>query len=225
MGRSRSLGKRIDVAVCVPTSGLWQADFGRSLAMMFVQANSWRPEGVRSFKISLFSKFSSMLVHNRHELVLHALKRECTHVLFLDDDMVFPPDTLQRLLGWDKDFVAANCTTKGNPTEFIAHDLGWKRVDSRGKEGVQRVQHVGLAVALIKTDVFMAMDPPLFMMEWVPDMQAYCGEDVFFCAKAQEKGIEIWVDHGLSREVGHVGKLVYGAGLVGEELREWNVST
>ena len=183
----------------------------------------WRPEGVRQKRIATVAPAASMLVKSRHDIVLRAIERNCTHVLFVDSDMQFPADTLMRLLKRGREFVGVNATTRGFPVQHVAHGLDGKRVDSRKKHGLQKVQHVGLAVALIAVDVFKRMEPPLFMMEWIPDKRTYCGEDVYFCAKAQAVGVDVYIDHDLSHEVLHVGRQVYGPGLIGYEVPQAKV--
>jgi hypothetical protein len=36
------------------------------------------------------------------------------------------------------------------------------------------------------------------------------GEDWYFVKKLSEAGADIWIDHDLSRQIGHVGDFVYG---------------
>jgi len=158
-----------------------------------------------------------MLVQSRHNLTVAGLRDNCTHLLFLDSDMTFPGDLAQRLLLRDKAVIGVNATTRGYPVNHIAHNLKGERLDSRRKNGVQKVQHVGMAVMLINTDVIKKMTLPLYMMEWIPDIPAYCGEDVYFCAKVQQAGEDVWVDHDLSHEVGHLGNQLFGPNMIGTE--------
>jgi hypothetical protein len=214
-------GGRIKVGFAIPSLGGWNAKFGVSLVSMVKKTMLWRPEpeeGFESLQLATYSKEISMLVASRHQLVVAALKDECTHLLFLDSDMTFPSDTLIRLLRAKKEVVAANATSRAFPVRPIAHDLNWKEVQSKKKDGLQKVQHVGCAVMLIDLSIMKKLQPPLFMMEWVPDLGDYCGEDIYFCAKLQEAGIDLWVDHTLSKQIGHEGRLVYGHGLIGVEV-------
>ena len=151
-----------------------------------------------------------MLVSNRHELVKKALKLGATHVLFLDSDMKFPKNLLRKMLMRKRPVLGANCTTRGFPVKWIAHDLEGREVDSSKKMGCQKVQHVGLAVMLLEAEVLKRLEPPLFMMEWIPEVGSYCGEDVYFCAKLQAAGQDIWIDHELSREIAHCGAMSFG---------------
>jgi hypothetical protein len=213
--------EHINVAICVPSTGTWASSFGHSLAIMLADFMTWKPEGCKSKFVQLFTQDGSMLVHSRHLLVKNALKADSTHVLFLDSDMVFPKDLLQRLLLADRDVVGVNCTTRGWPVTFIAHDHMQDLIDSRGRSGLEKVQQVGLAVMLIRAEVLCRLRPPLFMMEWVPDLNDYCGEDIFFCQVLQEVGIDVWVDHDLSREVLHIGHMAFGPDLmrIGPEVK------
>ena len=221
--RTPNYGERLDILIGLPNLGSVMTQTALSLMRMYHDFALWRPEGVRRKRIATVAPSTSMLVKSRHDIVLQAIKRDCTHVLFVDSDMQFPADTLQWLLAHGKDFVAVNATTRGFPVQHIAHDLQGKRVDSRKKYGLQKVQHVGLAVALVKVDVFKRMEPPLFMMEWIPGERTYCGEDVYFCVKAQAAGVDIYIDHDLSHEVFHIGRQAFGPGLIGHELPELKV--
>jgi hypothetical protein len=214
-------GGRIKVGIAIPSAGTWQVKFGQSLVSLVQKTMQWRPEpeeGFKSLTLVTYTKSSSMLVQSRHDLVVQALRDECTHLLFLDDDMVFPADLLIKLLQAKKEVIAVNCTTRTHPVVHIAHDLKGQVIDSRKKNGLQRVQHVGAAVMLLETDVLRRMDPPLFMMEWIPEMNAYCGEDVYFCMKLEALRIPIYIDHDLSHKVGHVGELAYGPSHIGVEF-------
>ena len=213
----------IDIGVCIPSTGTWKQEFGKCVAMMFADFTGWRPEGVKASRIRLFAVATSMLVYSRHKLVANALGAGCTHLLFLDSDMIFPRDTIQRLWGWDKDFVATSYTTRNFPVAEIGHGMDGKLVESRKKHGLQKVRLAGLGCAMAKAEVVKKLTPPLFMMDWVPDIKGYCGEDVYFIQKLAEIGVDTWVDHDLSKELKHIGEYTYGHKDIGhvppEELK------
>jgi len=222
MSMSENTGfEHLNVVVCVPSTGVWASSFGHALTIMAADFMTWRPPGCKSKFIQVFTQDSSMLVQSRHDLVKNALAAGATHVLFMDSDMVFPKETLQRLLEADKDIIGVNCTTRGWPVTHIAHDHQQEIVDSRGKTGLEKVQQVGLAVMLIKAGVLKSLRPPMFMMEWVPDTRSYCGEDIYFCQLAQDAGYDIWIDHDLSQQVLHVGHMAFGPDLmrIGPEVK------
>lgn len=221
---SRYFGE-INVAVGIPSGESWSAEFGMSLANLCSYYGRVRAGGCAVQRMSIINTRGAMLCQSRESLLSAAIKRvEATHILWLDADMTFPPNTLHLLLDAGKDFVAAQGVTKSIPAEPVAQALGGGRTYSdKGRHDLEIISHVGLAVALLKlTDGVKALKPPLFPMEWIEERDSYAGEDVFFCHKLRaDLGMDIWLDHGLSRQIGHVGTLRFNHDLVGsvEERR------
>lgn len=207
------------VGVLVPSMGQWDVEFGRCLVNM-IQWTTTRPVkmlGAKSLWLKLYTEQGSMLVKNRQKLVARAMKDGCTHMLFLDADMTFPLSTIVDLVKRDRGVVAANCVNRAFPVTWIARGFADEVVSSDGKHGLEEVQSVGCAVMMIQRRVVARMQVPLFMMEWIPELKGFCGEDVYFCAKVQQEAREsVWVDHDLSRRVGHVGRLCYTPEMVGQ---------
>jgi hypothetical protein len=158
-------------------------------------------------RLTLATVESSMLSASREKLIVQALRGGATHALFLDSDMDFPIDTAHRLLKWDKEFICAAYPTRSEPAVPVAAGLDGKKFSSKGKHGIQKIQHGGFGVCLIYVDAVKKLQQPLFLMDWIPDVGggSYCGEDVYFSQKMAQVGIELWVDHDLSNEIGHVG--------------------
>ena len=88
------------------------------------------------------------------------------------------------------------------------------KVDSRGKEGIEQVTAVGFGVTMIRKEVFEKLKTPWFDAQWSP--RGIIGEDVFFCLKALDEGIPTYVDHDLSKYIGHIGTHEYRWEDVGE---------
>lgn len=220
----QNLEEPIDVAVCVPSTGCWRTGTVRSVLMAWTELLQRSVVDQVPVVVRLLTQDTSCLPQSRHNLVKEALKLGSSHVMFVDADMKFPSDTFIRLLLRDKDVIGVNCTNRTWPVETIACDLkNGRRIDSRKKFGVQKVQHIGTGLMMVKTSVFRKMQPPLFMFEWIPQENKYCGEDVYFCAKCHDVGVDVWVDHDLSKECGHIGDLTYGPGYIGMEIPEYKV--
>lgn len=187
----------------IPSGGGWAPEFGMSLLAMGMRMP-------RSIELVSQNAKGSMLPKNRQDLLKAALKNKCTHILFMDDDMSFPSKALGWLLNADKEFIAAAGSTK-DPENPRAAAVGFdgKDLDVYNMAPVEEVRSVGLAFALIKLDRMVNILPPHFMMEWVPQVQDYCGEDVYFCAKWAEAGGRIWVHRELSQQMGHMGQYKY----------------
>lgn len=143
----------------------------------------------------------------RNQCAAMALQTGASHLLFLDSDMRFPEDTLDRLLAADRPIVAANSVQRTEPHWWNSR-LDGQPVSSVGKTGLQRVDSTGCGVMLIETHVFPALDRPWFSTPY--DGQTHVGEDVYFCKHAHAAGVGIWIDHDLSQSVTHQGTVDLG---------------
>lgn len=64
----------------------------------------------------------------------------------------------------------------------------------------------GFAVSLART---LARLQPWFLPKFLPEECDYTTEDVPFFEKARGAGYDVWVDHDVSKQVGHTGKKVW----------------
>lgn len=213
--------KDLHVCVAVPSNGYWVAATARSVALLFSYFASHPIAGYRSQRMSLIGAEGSQIHVAREKMTRAALRAGATHLLFIDSDMKVPMEVAHGLIRHNKDCVAANCTNRKEPITALARDFEGNVISSNEKTGLEKVRSVGTAVMLIKTDVIKRLTPPLFMSEWIPTEQDFCGEDIYFTQKLQEIGVDIWVDHDLSKVVGHVGQREYGHW----DLEDWKGPT
>lgn len=148
----------------------------------------------------------STYVHVGREAVLQgALERKATHVLWLDTDMTFPPDIAIRLANHQVPIVACNCVMR-NPRRLCTAFRGGSRVQTRSDSSeLESVDTVGLAVMLMRTTVVDDLPRPFFR-HGINDAGEDIGEDVMFCRKVRGAGHQIFIDHDLSKEIGHIGQ-------------------
>lgn len=196
---------KFDIAISIPSHGAWENDFALNVSQLLSFTAQQLPEVV----VRLHTAASSMLLQNRYALVQMAKEQGCTHMLWLDDDHTFPEDALMRLLAHDKDIVGANYVTRKPPYVPVACVDGNKRLFSHGKTGLQQADHIGLGMCLTKMEVFERLKEPYFYFGWSPKAKEFIGEDVWFFREARAAGYELWVDHDLSNEVGHLGKFEF----------------
>ena len=162
-------------------------------------------------KMVLNVAVGTALCMNRIKLCKDAVKEGCTHVLFLDDDMVFPMHTLIHFINHGLPIVAANCARKELPPRSNSRALDgvsvlWTRKNSTG---IEEVDYVGTGVMLINTDVLKALPQPWFAEIYNPLTETSKGEDVFFCELAKRHGFKAYIDHDISKEIGHIGGFEY----------------
>lgn len=160
---------------------------------------------------------SSILPRNRQRLMEEAIRKGASHVLWLDDDMVFPDNTVERLLLADKDVVAVNYTSKTLPAVPLSRGMDGEIIRSRGKKGLEQVLHIPLGITLMRPEVLRGVPKPWFAMPWNELRMDVIGEDWYMCEKLKDAGKEIWIDHELSNECRHEGMLMFGHNFVPPE--------
>ena len=149
---------------------------------------------------------------NRDNIILKALKTDYTHVFFIDTDVCFNSQVLERLLLRDKDIVGTIYNLKKLPLEPIIRKkndkgelVGGKREDL--PEDLFKAYALGTGCMLIKIDVFRNIKRPWFFHEKWDDENEGMGEDIWFCTRAHEAGYDIWCDPTV--EIGHVANTIY----------------
>ena len=145
----------------------------------------------------------------RNILIETALQNECTHILFLDDDVVVRPNVLKQLLAHDKDIVSGLYLMRNHPHFPVLFDEAFSDGKckfsflSKDRQGLVQAVNCGFGCVLIKTDVFkkMADDIPWIRLGQC-ERDHWC-DDVDFFNRARDKyGYQIWCD--LECIVGHM---------------------
>lgn len=209
----------VRVAVAVASHDHWEAGFGYSLANLSAHSASQIPT-LEEYGVVMVK---GTYVHSARQQALEGIlaRPQITHVLWLDADMEFPKNALERLLGHDKDVVGINYCMRGYPYEFVAlKSVSWdpsgvsKRLFTGHKStGLEEVDALGFGCVLMKTEPVRRALPdlnkePWFWFEWT-EGRRQIGEDVYFCRLLQRAGIKILVDHDLSKDCAHIGRHEY----------------
>jgi hypothetical protein len=189
---------------------------------------------------------SGIIQEARHRLFFEALKWEADYIIWCDSDHIFPKDAFVRLLAHNKLIVGCNYarrTHQGQPTAPTAAKLNRDEQDEKlcytteekvKAEELEKVDHLGLGLTCINMSVLELLTDqaekegkssfmPLFA--W-PEKEAGAGtgsvgEDVHFFQKCRDAGIDIWCDHALSWEVGHIVKRVLTHAHVANDKQRW----
>lgn len=184
------------VALGVPSGDFVHTDFAMSLAMLCMNPGT---------PVALVNAKSSLVPLGRNQCVGAALAMKATHLLFLDTDMVFPADTLKRLLAHEKDIVGASYSKRSAPFHPLT-------ITEEGKlepiaSGLRRVKLLPTGCLLIRLGVFDKLSAPYFNLE--TEGGQLRGEDYYFCEHARAAGFELWCDGDLSSQLGHIGQKIY----------------
>ena len=193
------------ILIAVPSMDMVAAGFAQSLATLNKVG-----ECAVSFMVA------SLVYDSRNKLAAQAIVNGADYVMWFDSDMLFNPDTLERLMEHmkDKDIVGGLYFRRIPPYTpvafqyFPAEDIG--KVEFKGMDDVPsepvKVSGIGFGCLLMKTSVLidvLSKEGDLF----TPDG---CGEDISFCNRARRCGYDIWLDPSI--ECGHVGTNVVNRG-------------
>ena len=200
------------VAICIPARGQMEVTTAFDLTMMAAYMAA-----KKNIDLSVYTSQGTLIFDQRNSLVRTAVEEKCDYILFIDADMRFPKTTLERLLAHKKDIIGVNATTRMMPPKPTARNIqinedgsvDWLEVFSNKEKGIGKVDAIGCGVMLIKTSCLKNIPQPYFYFEQLLKGKLL-GEDIYFCIKAKDAGIDTWVDHDLSMEIGHVGSYTYG---------------
>jgi hypothetical protein len=184
------------VTIAIPSRDSVHMDFALSLVALMARTKT--PSFVANIR-------SSILPVSRSMLVEQAQSNESSHILFLDSDMVFPPDILDRLLSYNLDIVGATYCQREGPLTPMGCDLEMKALP---KVGLVRARRLPMGCMLINMSVFEKMQKPYFRWELRENNSKVIGEDVEFCDRAQQLGFQVWCDMEISKNIGHIGQVV-----------------
>jgi cellulose synthase/poly-beta-1,6-N-acetylglucosamine synthase-like glycosyltransferase len=200
------------VAICIPARGQMEVTTAFDLTMMAAYM-----AGKKNIDLNVYTSQGTLIFDQRNSLVRTAVEEKCDYILFIDADMRFPKTTLERLLAHKKDIIGVNATTRMMPPKPTTRNIqinedgsvDWLEVFSNKEKGISKVDAIGCGVMLIKTSCLKNIPQPYFYFEQLLKGKLL-GEDIYFCIKAKDAGIDTWVDHDLSMEIGHVGSYTYG---------------
>ena len=198
-------------AVCIPARGQMEVATAFDLAALvgFMVKTT-------KHDIDIYTAAGTLIFDQRNKLVKTSLEAKCDYIVFIDADMRFPKDTIMRLLRHQKDIIGVNATTRTEPVIPTAKNLTinedgsctWLPIYSNSLDGISKADGIGCGVMMIKASVFAKLQEPYFYFEQLPDNKIL-GEDIYFCIKAKDAGIDTWVDHDLSMGIKHIGQYSY----------------
>jgi hypothetical protein len=197
----------VKVAVCVPCRDQVCAGFSFDLANMVGF------HAAAGMNIGLYQSPGTLIADQRVNLAKEAISQGATDILWIDSDMRFPKNALQRLLAHNKTIVAANYATRRIPVETTALNMvegKWVHVPTRkDSTGLEQVTACGMGLMLTSAEVFKSLADPWFHIGYSTKNGIFLGEDVSMCMHAAKVGHPTFIDHDISKEIRHIGTLEY----------------
>ena len=240
------------LAICVPVYDKVYSKFFQSItsAMSYFYETKLQDEDGNDIakEVEVFV-CSGIIQEARHRLMFEAMQWDADYILWADCDHVFPAHSIPRLLAHQKDIVGANYARRvhSRPTAPTASRLNRKDYsqplcyttrEKAENEVLERVDHLGLGLCMMHTSILERLTEhaesegrenfmPLF--HW-PEKQpgkgnGTIGEDVYFFNKCRAAGIDVWCDHALSWEVGHLAETIYTHAHCEVDKERWEADT
>lgn len=152
---------------------------------------------------------TSCYVHDaRNKIVSRAIEKGFSHIMFVDSDMQFPPDSINRLVKADKDVIGGVYFRRQIPHLPTINSLENDKIVvpyKFPKDQPFKIWAVATGFMLIKIEVVKKIPYPWFGFGSYKGQSM--GEDVYFCRKVNDHGFQVWADPTIP--IGHVGEYSY----------------
>lgn len=176
------------ITVAVPSSGHPKIEFVNGLVQV-----------VGAGMVSNVAIIPRLPVHQARQRAVDLVRQtNSTHLLFIDDDIVFTPQDVQALIEADKPIVCGlvnrRSQTKPLPVVFdrnLDGSLAWAEPPKK----LAKVAAGTLAFTLISMDIFNAIGSEF-------RFTAELGEDMDFFKRVTDAGFEVWLEP--KAKVGHL---------------------
>lgn len=176
--------------------------------------------------IATYSWYDISELRNMVLSVWYDTMKDSTHILFVDDDMGFPPQMVLDMLTLDEPVVGAVYPKRGSPLDFVGSGIE----AAEYRTGFIEVEGVGGGCMLIRRDAIeqmLAYFGPRMIGDYmvVGDLKAaggyrtlrffdhiYTGEgkmseDIAFCRRWRETGGRVWAS--VAYNIQHVGPWIF----------------
>ena len=166
-----------------------------------------------------YFEMSSLIYDARNKIARAAIKEKCERVLWLDSDMQFEPDLMERLsarIDEGREFVTGLYVSRKEPIRpTIYRNLEIRETEEGRKasapayidyprDSVFEVDACGFGIVM--TTVRLLKDVTgSYGLPFTP-VQGF-GEDMAFCIRTKELGYPLWCDSSI--QAGHIGLTTY----------------
>jgi hypothetical protein len=176
----------------------------------------------RSIETTVYQYIDPYIVLARNTAVADFLQTDCTHLLFIDADIVFRKEQILRLLSHDVDIVGGLYPKKAQgKIKWVCNALPDRPPPE--ENGLIKLKHIGTGFMLIRRRVFVEMighfGDEIAYLEDEIDRELWnffpmgivdrrmLSEDWFFCNRARELGFVVYGDTVVLLK--HIGTVVF----------------
>lgn len=165
--------------------------------------------------IIFFSPDRMSIDNMRNEAARYALQTESDYLMFIDDDVLVPPNCLKRLIEINKDIVMGLTMIRGYPFrpmffkdvtqlgKALALDFYENYRDDIDSDGLVNCYAIGFSCVLIKTEILKKVTQPYFVTSSGSIFGGHT-EDVYFCCKCKAELEDISIVVDTKTECGHL---------------------
>ena len=149
----------------------------------------------------------SLVYDARDKIAMDALANETDYIMWLDSDIVYPPDIIKKLMAHNKDMVTGIYYKRVPPFTPCIYKLEDDKLFpylDYPEDNLFQISAAGFGCILVKTKVIKAVHEK-FGGCFFP-VNGIGGEDLSFIRRAQDCGFEIWCDSSI--KCGHVGQQI-----------------
>ncbi len=199
----------MNVLIAVPSMDSVPAVFAQSLSML---------KKVGDCAVAF--QIGSLVYDSRNNLAKHALSMKADFVLWLDSDMMFEPDTLERMMAKmeerDLDILSGIYYRRRHPFSPVLFKklsidennfANFENYNSYPEDDIFEVEGIGFGCVLMKSDVLF--DVAAQYKDWFSPF-GRVGEDLSFCWRARQCGYKIFADPEI--QLGHCGSQIITKG-------------
>ena len=193
------------ILIAVPCMDMVSARFAQSLTTL-----------KKVGKCTVSFLIGSLIYDARNKLAGMAVEMEADYILWFDSDMVFQPDTLERMMKvLDEhpqiDVLSGLYFRRGHPfTPVLFSKLEVNEEGTLDFEDVEELPDMlfevagcGFGCVLMRTDMLLDIASKEGGGKWFTPV-ANAGEDCAFCIRARENGYRIFCDPSI-----HLGHMAY----------------
>jgi len=157
------------------------------------------------------------------------LKSDCTHLFWIDSDIVWGPSDFFRLVGLGAvlDAVGATYPFKKSAITFLVNHVGDPGKYEVNGLGCIKIRGMGMGFTILKRAVVEKVAAtktkrrdPITGMEYADLFRIdHEGEDLAFFTDVRKEGFDVWLDPSIS--LGHIGPAIFK----GDPLEALGLST